>query len=70
MPHSNRAAILHALEDAVGSAEPADQLNLAVEWIEFYWQKCSAGAIRETPPHLTRIVKRQPPDPVLIPGEQ
>ncbi len=65
---SNRTAILYALEDAAG-ADPAEQLQLAAEWIEFYWQKCSAGMIRETPPHLTRIVKRRPPEPVLIPGE-
>ncbi len=68
MPHSNSTAIRHALEDAAGD-DPAEQLSLAVEWVEYYWQKCSAGMIRETPPHLTRIVKRRPPEPVLIPGE-
>lgn len=68
MPHSNKTAILHALEDAAGT-DPSAQLDLAVEWVEFYWQRTSAGMIRETPPHLTRIVKRQPPEPVLIPGE-
>ena len=70
MRESNRNAIYFALEDAAASDDPKVQLDLAVQWIEYYWRRTSAGAIRETPPHLEKQIRRPKPEPVLIPGEQ
>jgi hypothetical protein len=68
---SNTTAILHCLEDLSNSDDPIVQRDLAIQWIDYYWQHTSAGYIRETPPHLTTVKKRRPkPDPLLIPGEQ
>ena len=69
MRESNKTAIFHALEDLSNSDDPRVQLQLAVEWIDWFRQRTSAGFIRETPPHIEKVVRRPKPDPVLIPGE-
>lgn len=69
MRESNKTAIFHALEDLSNSDDPKLQLELAVQWIDYYWQRTSAGYIRETPPHASKMIRRDKPAPVLIPGE-
>jgi hypothetical protein len=70
MLEANRRAIIHAIEDVTNSDDLEVKFALAVEWIDWYRQRTSAGYIRETPPHMAKqIVRRPKPDPVLIPGE-
>ena len=68
MRESNRRAIFQALEDVSCSDDPKLQLDLAVEWIDWFRQHGSAGFIRETPPHVAKPAKPRP-EAVLIKGE-
>jgi hypothetical protein len=70
MLEANRRAIIHAIEDVTNSDDLEVKFALAVEWIDWYRQKTSAGFIREIPPHAVKIVKREKPEPILVPGEQ
>lgn len=70
MRENNKRAIREALEDISNSRDDDVLLEMAIDWISSFWQATSAGYIRETPPHLTRITRRPKPEPVLIPGEQ
>jgi hypothetical protein len=70
MLEANRRAIIHAIEDVTNSDDLEVKFALAVEWIDWYRQRTSAGYIREAPPHTVKVVKREKPEPILVPGEQ